>query len=97
MAERYQNYVNGTWTDATTGEVSTSTNPADLSDVVGEFQASNSADVDVAIAAAHDVKESWRRTSSLARGGYLLKAASYLEANLEEYAHIDRSDLQLSK
>ncbi len=86
MAERYQNYVNGTWTDATTGEVSTSTNPADLSDVVGEFQASNSADVDVAITAAHDVKESWRRTSSLARGGYLLKAASYLEANLEEYA-----------
>jgi aldehyde dehydrogenase (NAD+) len=86
MAERYQNYVNGTWTDATTGEVSTSTNPADLSDVVGEFQASNSADVDVAITAAHDVKESWRRTSSPARGGYLLKAASYLEANLEEYA-----------
>ena len=86
MAERYQNYVNGTWTDATTGEISTSTNPANLSDVVGEFQASNSADVDVAIAAAHDVKESWRRTSSLARGGYLLKAASYLEANLEEYA-----------
>ena len=86
MAERYQNYVNGTWTDATTGEVSTSTNPADLSDVVGEFQASNSADVDVAITVAHDVKESWRRTSSLARGGYLLKAASYLESNLEEYA-----------
>ena len=86
MAERYQNYVNGAWVDATSGEVSTSTNPADLSDVVGEFQLSTSADVDVAITAAHSVKESWRRTSSLARGGYLLKAASYLEANLEEYA-----------
>jgi aldehyde dehydrogenase (NAD+) len=86
MAERYHNYVNGTWVDATSGEVSTSTNPADLSDIVGEFQLSTSADVDVAITAAHSVKESWRRTSSLARGGYLLKAASYLEANLEEYA-----------
>jgi len=86
MAERYQNYVNGGWTDATSGDVSTSTNPADLSDVVGEFQASNIADAEAAITAAHDVKESWRRTSSLARGGYLLKAASYLEANVEEYA-----------
>ena len=86
MAERYQNYVNGAWVDATSGEVSTSTNPADLSDVVGEFQLSTSSDVDAAITTAHSVKESWRRTSSLARGGYLLKAASYLEANLEEYA-----------
>ena len=86
MAERYQNYVSGAWIDATSGEVSTSTNPADLSDVVGEFQRSTSSDVDAAITAAHSVKESWRRTSSLARGGYLLKAASYLEANLEEYA-----------
>ena len=86
MAERYQNYVNGAWTDGSSGEVSTSTNPADLSDVVGEFQASTPADVDVAISAASNAKEGWRRTSSLARGGYLLKAASYLEANLEEYA-----------
>jgi len=86
MAERYQNYVNGAWVDATSGEVSTSTNPADLADVVGEFQLSTSSDVDAAITAAHSVKESWRRTSSLDRGGYLLKAASYLEANLEEYA-----------
>ena len=86
MVERYQNYVSGAWVDATSGEVSASTNPADLSDVVGEFQRSTPSDVNAAITAAHSVKESWRRTSSLARGGYLLKAASYLEANLEEYA-----------
>tara|TARA_A100001037_G_C15130763_1_gene628578 strand:- start:777 stop:2237 length:1461 start_codon:yes stop_codon:yes gene_type:complete len=86
MAERYQNYINGSWTDGSSGDVSTSTNPADLSDIVGEFQASTVTDADAAITAAHNVKESWRRTSGLARGGYLLKAASYLEANLEEYA-----------
>lgn len=86
MVERYQNYVTGAWVDATSGEVSASTNPADLSDVIGEFQRSTPSDVNAAITAAHSVKESWRRTSSLARGGYLLKAASYLEANLEEYA-----------
>lgn len=86
MAERYQNYINGAWTDGSSGEVSTSTNPADLSDVIGEFQLSTASDIDSAISVASDVKESWRRTSSLARGGYLLKAAAYLEANLEEYA-----------
>ncbi len=86
MVERYQNYVSGAWVDTTSGGVSASTNPADLSDVIGEFQRSTPSDVNAAITAAHSVKESWRRTSSLARGGYLLKAASYLEANLEEYA-----------
>jgi len=86
MVERYQNYVDGAWTDATTGKVSTSTNPADHSDVIGEFQASNSADADTAITAASTAKEGWRRTSSLARGSYLFKAATYLENNLEEYA-----------
>ena len=76
MVERYQNYVSGAWVDATSGEVSVSTNPADLSDVIGEFQRSTPSDVNSAITAAYSVKESWRRTSSLARGGYLLKAAS---------------------
>ena len=78
MAQRYQNYIGGSWTDATSGKMSTSVNPADHSDVIGEFQASNSADADSAITAAADAKEGWRRTSSLARGGYLLKAATYL-------------------
>jgi acyl-CoA reductase-like NAD-dependent aldehyde dehydrogenase len=86
MTDRFQNFVNGSWVDGSTGEVSVSTNPADLTDVIGEFQASNAADVDKAITAAAAAKEGWRRTSSLARGGYLLKAAAYLEANLEEFA-----------
>ncbi|MBG82122.1 MAG: aldehyde dehydrogenase family protein [Chloroflexi bacterium] len=86
MVERYQNYVNGAWTDGSSGQVSTSNNPADLTDCVGEFQASTSADANTAISAAYDKKDGWRRTSGLSRGGYLLKAASYLEGNLEEYA-----------
>ena len=92
MSERYQNYINGSWTDGSSGDVSTSTNPADLSDVVGEFQASTVTDADAAITAAHNVKESWRRTSGLARGGYLLKAASYLEARYELAVTADGDD-----
>jgi aldehyde dehydrogenase (NAD+) len=86
MAERYQNYVGGVWVDSTSSKVTISTNPADHSDVIGEFQASEPADAHASISAASEIKESWRRTSSLARGGYLTKAAAYLETNLEEYA-----------
>ncbi|SVC26327.1 uncharacterized protein METZ01_LOCUS279181, partial [marine metagenome] len=86
MAERYQNYIDGAWVDSASSKFTTSNNPADHSDVIGEFQASEPIDADSAISAACNVKENWRQTSSLARGGYLLKAATYLEANLEEYA-----------
>ena len=86
MAERYQNYVGGVWVDSASSKVTINTNPADHSDVIGEFQASEPADAHASISAASEIKESWRRTSSLARGGYLTKAAAYLETNLEEYA-----------
>lgn len=86
MPERYQNFVGGAWTDSTSGEIAISTNPADISDVIGQFQASNAADADSALTTAESVKESWRRTSSLTRGSYLLKAATYLENNLETFA-----------
>ena len=48
MADRdtFLNYVSGNWVAASTGKVSQSSNPADLDDVIGEFQASNSADAE---------------------------------------------------
>ena len=53
MAERdtFMNYVSGNWVTASTGKVSQSSNPADLDDVIGEFQSSNSADVESAVCA----------------------------------------------
>lgn len=86
MATTYQNFINGTWVNGQTGETTPSTNPADLSDVVGEFQKSNAEDAKVAIAAAHGAKKAWAGSSGLARGQYLLKAASYLESHAEEFA-----------
>ena len=82
----FLNYVNGKWIAASTGNVSQSINPADLDDVVGEFQASNSADVESAVGAASDAGRAWGSMSALARGGYLLSAANYLSENAERYA-----------
>lgn len=86
MATTYQNFINGAWVDGQTGETSTSTNPANLDEVVGVFQKSNADDAKAAIAAAHEAKTAWGATSGLVRGQYLMKAASYLESNAEEFA-----------
>ena len=57
MPERYQNFVGGAWTDSASGEIAISTNPADISDVIGEFQASNAADADSAVTTASAAKK----------------------------------------
>ena len=80
------NYVGGQWVPASTGKVSQSINPADLDDVVGDFQASNAADAEGAVGAAADAGRVWGSMSALARGGHLLAAADYLNQNSERYA-----------
>lgn len=86
MVTTYQNFISGNWIDGQTGETAPSTNPADLGDVVGEFQRSNVEDAKAAVAAAHSAKSSWGAASGLARGQYLMKAAAYLESHAEEFA-----------
>ena len=86
MAQVFQNFINGAWVSTKSGQTAQSTNPADLKDVVGEFQKSTAEDAQVAIASANAAKERWAGASGLARGQFLLKAAAYLEKNAEEYA-----------
>ena len=88
MADRdtFLNYVSGNWVAASTGKVSQSSNPADLDDVIGEFQASNSVDAERAVGAAAEAGRVWGSMSALARGGHLLAAADYLKQNSERYA-----------
>ncbi len=86
MVTTYQNFISGKWVNGQTGETSPSTNPADLGDIVGEFQKSTAEDAGAAITAAHTAKAAWGSASGLARGQYLLKAASYLESHVEEFA-----------
>ena len=82
----YLNYVNGQWVAASTGRVSHSSNPADLDDVIGDFQASSAADVENAVGLASEAGRSWGSMSALGRGGYLLAAADYLNDHAERYA-----------
>ena len=48
----YQNLIGGQWVSAQSGKTFLNRNPANVDDVVGEFQASGEADVDRAVKAA---------------------------------------------
>jgi len=86
MADQFRNFIDGKWVESSSGKTRNSTNPADLSDVIGDFQASTGIDVDNAVGAARKALRSWGKSSALARGNYLMKAAAHLQANAEEYA-----------
>jgi len=82
----YLNYINGKWTSASTADVYSSINPANKHDIVGRVQISGKEEVDEAVAAAKEAKNSWRKLSGPARGEYLYKVANVLERRIDEIA-----------
>jgi acyl-CoA reductase-like NAD-dependent aldehyde dehydrogenase len=84
----YQNYINGEWRNATTGETFPSTNPAHDHEILGYFQQSGIADLDAAIRAAQAAFPAWRETPAPVRGELLYKAAQILEHRREELARL---------
>ena len=81
-----RNYVNGEWTAAESGQTRTNVNPADTSDVLGEFAESGAADIDAAVAAARDAAGAWRGLGPIKRAEYLRQAERILEGRAEEVA-----------
>lgn len=86
MADRFQNYIGGKWLDPSSEKFRPSSNPANHGDIVGDFPASSASDAEAGVAAAHKATAGWKKTSAVARGAYLLKAATWLQAHSEEYA-----------
>jgi aldehyde dehydrogenase (NAD+) len=84
MPERYHNYVGGEWTVAETGETFRVRNPADRSDVVGEFQESGRADADAAVEAAAAASDAWADTPGPERGRILREAGQRMAARKDE-------------
>ncbi|MGH7052181.1 MAG: aldehyde dehydrogenase family protein [Acetobacteraceae bacterium] len=78
-APAYLNLVGGAWRKSASGQVFADINPADISDVVGSFQDSESADAEAAVKAAAEAFGGWRRTPLSARARILERAAARLE------------------
>lgn len=84
MTETRQNYVDGEWTNAETGETLEVVNPANTNEVVAAYQRSSNADAETAVEAASAAADDWAAMSGSDRGAILRDAANYLEERKDE-------------
>ena len=83
MPDIHQNYVNGEWVGSETGDTIESWNPADPSDLIGEYQRSSEADAKSAIEAAAKASDEWTNTPGPERGRILRAIGAELDARSE--------------
>src|SRR5919202_46132 len=83
----FQNYVDGEWVDAASGETFESTSPAN-GDTIGTFPKSGGEDVDRAVAAARAAYESWRLVPAPKRGEILFRFAQLLAENKDDLTEL---------
>ena len=82
----YHNLIGGQWVAAATGKTILNLNPADHSDVIGEFPSSHAEDVALAVAAAKKAFAAWRLVPAPKRAEILLRAGNNLIQNKEKFA-----------
>jgi len=82
----YHNLIAGQWLPAASGQTILNINPADHSDVIGAFPASDAADVAQAVAAAKKAFAAWRLVPAPKRAEILFRTAAILLQNKEKYA-----------
>jgi alpha-ketoglutaric semialdehyde dehydrogenase len=80
------NYVGGEWTPARSGRTYEKRNPANPSEVVGEFPASGEEDVNLAVDAAANAFPGWSTMPAAGRAAILMRAADAIERRVEEMA-----------
>src|SRR5580693_1459613 len=82
----YKNLIGGKWVTAATGKTFLNHNPANVDDVVGEFQSSGAEDVDRAVQAARTAYRQWRLYPAPKRGEILYRTGELLLQRKEELA-----------
>jgi acyl-CoA reductase-like NAD-dependent aldehyde dehydrogenase len=80
------NFIAGEWRPSHSGSAYERHNPWRPDEVVGEFPSSRAEDVTDAVDAAAAAYPAWSRLPAAARGAYLAKAASAIDAAVEEIA-----------
>jgi aldehyde dehydrogenase (NAD+) len=84
MTETNENYVDGEWVTAETGETIKVTNPANPDEVVAEYQESSAEDAARAVDAAVDAADDWANTPGPERGSILREAGTLLARRKDE-------------
>ena len=93
MATGYKLLVDGRWTDAASGKVFATHNPA-TGDHVADVAEAEANDVDAAVAAARRAFDAgpWPRMDAAARGRLLLRVAEKIRARGDELARMETLD-----
>ena len=86
-AKTFQNYIDGEWVDAASGETFESTSPAN-GDAIGVFPRSSAEDVERAVTAAKSAYEDWRLVPAPKRGELLFRFAHLLSEQKEDLAQL---------
>jgi alpha-ketoglutaric semialdehyde dehydrogenase len=84
----FHNLIGGEWLPSKSGQNFQNINPADHSDVIGEFPSSNAEDIALAVAAAKKAFATWRLVPAPKRAEILYRAAQLLAERKEEYAQL---------
>ena len=86
MVDQFKNFIGGEWQTAKSKKVFENRNPADRSDLIGEFPASGPEDVDAAVQAAKKAFDAWRLVPAPKRGEILYRVGELLRRRKEEIA-----------
>lgn len=89
--DKYENFIGGKFVPPVGGEYFQNISPVD-GKPFSQFARSSAADIDNAVAAAHQAMKSWGKTSATERSNILLKIADVIEANAAEIAAIETVD-----
>lgn len=84
MPETYYNYVDGEWTESETNDTFEVENPADTTDIIGEFQHSSSDDAAEAVEAAAAAQTEWAEMPGSERGAVLTETARRMDDRKDE-------------
>jgi alpha-ketoglutaric semialdehyde dehydrogenase len=85
-ARVFKNFINGAWVAPKSGKTHLNHNPANTSEVIGEFPLSSQADVDAAVSAAREAYKTWRLVPAPKRAEILFRVAELLVKRKEEFS-----------
>ncbi|MGH7621745.1 MAG: aldehyde dehydrogenase family protein, partial [Gemmatimonadaceae bacterium] len=84
----FQNFIGGAWVAPAGGEYFENRNPADRTDLIGQFPMSGADDVERAVTSAWRGFELWRSTPAPVRGDVLRKTGDLMAKRKDEIADL---------
>lgn len=84
--QTFMNHIGGAWVPSATGRTAPNINPADTTDIVGNFPVSDADDARRAVQAADAAFAAWRDMPISKRAAILFRAAQYLEDHADQFA-----------